>query len=158
MAKYIGSLKILFYIYLACLTVLTYYFIGATMEDLLGRLLSLRCCKYIPRHKNNLANEFRCFANYNLDAFMANKCCNWMIKSGHSYQVLLLLIIPKVIKASILFVYWNFNQTYRKTLFEMSHRDSNNFLQYIRYCEKKIFLNKVETIIIYDNEKQMYDC
>ena len=66
----------MFYICLACLTVLTYYFIGATMEDLLGRLLSLRCCKYIPRHKNNLANEFRCFANYNLDAFMANKCSN----------------------------------------------------------------------------------
>ena len=66
----------LFYICLACLTVLIYYFIGATMEDLLGRLLSLRCCKYIPRHKNNLANEFRCFANYNLDDFMANKCSN----------------------------------------------------------------------------------
>ena len=68
----------MFYICLACLTVLTYYFIGATMEDLLGRLLSLRCCKYIPQHKNNLANEFRCFANYNLDDFMANKCSNWI--------------------------------------------------------------------------------
>jgi hypothetical protein len=37
------------------------------MEDLSGRLLDLRMCKFEPLHKNNLANEFKCFANYPLD-------------------------------------------------------------------------------------------
>ena len=45
-------------------------FLGATMEDLIKRLLNLDCCKYMPKHNNNLANEFRCFANYDLDTYV----------------------------------------------------------------------------------------
>ena len=40
------------------------------MEELAGRLLSLKKQEFLPHHKNNLANEFRCFSNYNLDEFM----------------------------------------------------------------------------------------
>jgi hypothetical protein len=40
---------------------------GATMEELVGRLLSLKTCAFLPHHNKNLANEFRCYANYNLD-------------------------------------------------------------------------------------------
>ncbi len=40
------------------------------MEELAGRLLSLKVCEFVPRHRNNLANEFRCFANYDLDSFV----------------------------------------------------------------------------------------
>ncbi len=42
-------------------------FSGAVMEELAGRLLDVRKCKFEPKHKNNLANEFCCFANYDLD-------------------------------------------------------------------------------------------
>ena len=37
------------------------------MKELLGRLMNLHCCEFLPKHKNNLANEFRCYANYDLD-------------------------------------------------------------------------------------------
>ena len=37
------------------------------MEELAGRLLSARICRFEPRHSNNLANEFRCYANFDLD-------------------------------------------------------------------------------------------
>ena len=37
---------------------------GAIMEELLGRLLNVKRCQFEPRHKNNLANEFACFANF----------------------------------------------------------------------------------------------
>ena len=40
---------------------------GAVMEDLAGRLLGAQICRFEPRHSNNLANEFRCFANFDLD-------------------------------------------------------------------------------------------
>lgn len=42
---------------------------GAVMADLADRLLSLKLCKFEPKHENNLANEFRCYANFDLDAF-----------------------------------------------------------------------------------------
>ncbi len=45
---------------------------GAVMEGLAGRLLSLKECKFRPGHKNNLANEFRCFANYDLDSHITS--------------------------------------------------------------------------------------
>ena len=35
-----------------------------------GRLLGLKRCQFTPKHKNNLANPFLCFANYNLDQHM----------------------------------------------------------------------------------------
>merc|ERR1712080_758154 len=46
------------------------YCTGAVMKDILERLMNLHCCNYIPKHKNNLANEFRCFSNYELDKYM----------------------------------------------------------------------------------------
>ena len=42
---------------------------GAIMEDLAGRLLDLKKCKFTPEHKNNLANEFCCYANFDFDSY-----------------------------------------------------------------------------------------
>ncbi|KAL1139536.1 hypothetical protein AAG570_006519 [Ranatra chinensis] len=43
---------------------------GAVMEDLIRRLLDVRKSKFLPRHKNNLANEFLCYSNYEIDSFL----------------------------------------------------------------------------------------
>lgn len=40
------------------------------MSDLAQRLLDLRQSSFIPKHKNNLSNEFRCYSNFNLDEFL----------------------------------------------------------------------------------------
>ncbi|KAM4860153.1 EEF1A lysine methyltransferase 1 isoform 1-T2 [Thomomys bottae] len=37
---------------------------GATMEEQAARLLGVKMCKFIPKHTRNLANEFRCYVNY----------------------------------------------------------------------------------------------
>ncbi|XP_078078246.1 EEF1A lysine methyltransferase 1 isoform X3 [Mustelus asterias] len=37
---------------------------GAIMEDLAAKLLSVKMCKFLPEHNRNLANEFRCYINY----------------------------------------------------------------------------------------------
>ncbi|KAI5749376.1 hypothetical protein M8J76_006859 [Diaphorina citri] len=37
---------------------------GEIMQDLALRLLGVKKCKFIPRHKNNLANDFACFVNF----------------------------------------------------------------------------------------------
>ncbi|XP_040844293.1 EEF1A lysine methyltransferase 1 isoform X2 [Ochotona curzoniae] len=37
---------------------------GAVMEEEAARLLGVRMCKFIPQHTRNLANEFRCYVNY----------------------------------------------------------------------------------------------
>ncbi|PIO23205.1 Protein-lysine N-methyltransferase n6amt2 [Aquarana catesbeiana] len=37
---------------------------GAVMEDLVTKILGLKVCKFIPRHTRSLANEFRCYSNY----------------------------------------------------------------------------------------------
>lgn len=37
------------------------------MEELAGRVLQLKICSFQPKHKNNLANDFRCYTNYNFD-------------------------------------------------------------------------------------------
>lgn len=34
------------------------------MEALVCELLGAHVCQFIPRHTRNLANEFRCYANY----------------------------------------------------------------------------------------------
>lgn len=34
------------------------------MEDMASRLLNLSKCQFQPLHKNNLANEFLCYTNY----------------------------------------------------------------------------------------------
>ncbi|KAM4045652.1 EEF1A lysine methyltransferase 1 isoform 1-T3 [Anomaloglossus baeobatrachus] len=39
---------------------------GAVMDDLVAQILGLKMCKFIPKHNRSLANEFRCFANYEI--------------------------------------------------------------------------------------------
>jgi hypothetical protein len=41
-------------------------FLGAKMEDLARKLLNVRKCEFEPHHKSNLANEFYCYANYDI--------------------------------------------------------------------------------------------
>ena len=43
------------------------------MKELLERLMNLHCCDFLPKHKNNLANEFRCYANYDFDHGIAEE-------------------------------------------------------------------------------------
>lgn len=40
---------------------------GAIMKEYVEKLLNLKQCKFQPRHRKNLANEFSCYANFNLD-------------------------------------------------------------------------------------------
>lgn len=40
------------------------------MADLAKRLLDLKQSKFIPKHRNNLANEFWCFTNFNIDHYL----------------------------------------------------------------------------------------
>ena len=56
------ELTVLIYIH----TVL-FFAVGAIMEEMAKRLLNLEKCKFEPGHKNNLANDFKCYANYDLD-------------------------------------------------------------------------------------------
>lgn len=44
---------------------------GAIMSDLAKRLLDIDKCKFEPKHRNNLANEFWCFSNYDVDSLMS---------------------------------------------------------------------------------------
>lgn len=37
---------------------------GAVMEKLAKDLLEVKMCSFLPKHKRNLSNEFRCFVNY----------------------------------------------------------------------------------------------
>ncbi|XP_008822550.1 exportin-4 isoform X6 [Nannospalax galili] len=37
---------------------------GAIMEEQAAQLLGVKMCKFIPEHTRNLANEFRCYVNY----------------------------------------------------------------------------------------------
>ncbi|EDL36169.1 RIKEN cDNA 2510005D08, isoform CRA_b [Mus musculus] len=37
---------------------------GAIMEEQAAQLLGVKMCKFIPEHSRNLANEFRCYTNY----------------------------------------------------------------------------------------------
>ncbi|KAM9031231.1 EEF1A lysine methyltransferase 1 [Sarcophilus harrisii] len=37
---------------------------GAIMEKEAAELLGVKMCKFIPKHTRNLANEFRCYVNY----------------------------------------------------------------------------------------------
>jgi hypothetical protein len=41
------------------------------MSELATRLLSVReCTAFKPGHRNNLANEFKCYANYPMDEYV----------------------------------------------------------------------------------------
>ncbi|XP_063807700.1 EEF1A lysine methyltransferase 1 [Pseudophryne corroboree] len=37
---------------------------GAVMDALVTQLLGLKMCQFIPKHTRSLANEFRCYTNY----------------------------------------------------------------------------------------------
>ncbi|KAG5332612.1 EFMT1 methyltransferase, partial [Acromyrmex heyeri] len=43
---------------------------GAIMTELAERLLDVRKCDFLPGHKNNLANEFYCYSNFNFDTIL----------------------------------------------------------------------------------------
>lgn len=43
---------------------------GSIQRDLAAKYLSLKESAYKPQHKNNLANEFSSFANFDLDKFL----------------------------------------------------------------------------------------
>ncbi|CAG0883606.1 unnamed protein product [Darwinula stevensoni] len=44
---------------------------GVVMEETVSRFLHLHRSIFIPKHKNNLGNEFACFANYDIDSSMS---------------------------------------------------------------------------------------
>lgn len=37
---------------------------GAVMEEYAAKYLGVKMSKFIPKHTRNLANEFRCYVNY----------------------------------------------------------------------------------------------
>ena len=40
---------------------------GQLMKDLLGKCLNLKqCVNFEPKHERNLANEFKCYTNYEM--------------------------------------------------------------------------------------------
>nr|CAG4641063.1 EOG090X0ABW [Eulimnadia texana] len=40
---------------------------GAIMEELAAKLLQLKMCDFRPGHRNNLANDFRCYTNFDVN-------------------------------------------------------------------------------------------
>lgn len=34
------------------------------MENVARELLGVQMCSFLPKHRRNLSNEFRCFVNY----------------------------------------------------------------------------------------------
>ena len=40
------------------------------MQSMAKKLLNLDQCTYEPKHTKNLANEFRCYTNYDFDNFV----------------------------------------------------------------------------------------
>ncbi|XP_066583940.1 EEF1A lysine methyltransferase 1 [Prorops nasuta] len=40
---------------------------GAVMEDFIKRLMDVKKCDFQPSHRNNLANEFYCYSNFDFD-------------------------------------------------------------------------------------------
>ncbi|KAH9642270.1 hypothetical protein HF086_009634 [Spodoptera exigua] len=43
---------------------------GAIMKDKAKELLGLDVCEFQPHHRNNLANEFSCYANFDVDGIL----------------------------------------------------------------------------------------
>ncbi|XP_068619183.1 EEF1A lysine methyltransferase 1 [Battus philenor] len=43
---------------------------GAIMRETVENLLDLKICQFQPQHRNNLANEFSCYANFEFDNFV----------------------------------------------------------------------------------------
>uniref|UniRef100_A0A803JG80 EEF1A lysine methyltransferase 1 n=1 Tax=Xenopus tropicalis TaxID=8364 RepID=A0A803JG80_XENTR len=57
---------------------------GAIMEDLAAQILGLKICKFIPKHTRSLANEFRCYSNYELtldSRFLGGKNLQQILRS-----------------------------------------------------------------------------
>lgn len=44
---------------------------GTIMKEHVERLLGLKQCDFRPQHRNNLANEFSCYANFDLDGALS---------------------------------------------------------------------------------------
>lgn len=44
---------------------------GAIMDELARKLLGVKKCNFKPGHKNNLANEFWCYSNFDFDSFLS---------------------------------------------------------------------------------------
>ncbi|KAF8778302.1 EEF1A lysine methyltransferase 1 like protein [Argiope bruennichi] len=45
---------------------------GAIMEEAAKKLLNLQTCNFKPQHEKKLGNEFKCYANFNLDEIIAS--------------------------------------------------------------------------------------
>ncbi|GBN84892.1 EEF1A lysine methyltransferase 1 [Araneus ventricosus] len=45
---------------------------GAIMEEAVKKLLHLQTCNFKPQHEKKLGNEFKCFANFNVDEIIAS--------------------------------------------------------------------------------------
>lgn len=43
---------------------------GAVMQQRVEELLNLKLCTFQPHHRNNLANEFSCYSNFDLDRLL----------------------------------------------------------------------------------------
>ncbi|XP_053613448.1 EEF1A lysine methyltransferase 1 isoform X2 [Plodia interpunctella] len=43
---------------------------GTVMRENVEKLLALKICEFQPHHRNNLANEFSCYANFDLDGIL----------------------------------------------------------------------------------------
>lgn len=43
---------------------------GIIMAEMAERLLHVKESKFKPQHENNLANDFACFANFDLDRLL----------------------------------------------------------------------------------------
>ncbi|XP_017880144.1 EEF1A lysine methyltransferase 1 [Ceratina calcarata] len=43
---------------------------GSVMKELAERLLDLKTCRFLPKHQNNLANEFYCYSNFDFDRML----------------------------------------------------------------------------------------
>ena len=65
------------------------------MQSMAKKLLNLDQCAYQPKHTNNLANEFKCYANYNLDDNL------WHLGK-------ILFFGNKILYASIASPFWSF--------------------------------------------------
>lgn len=42
------------------------------MAEIAEKLLNVKKSSFEPRHKNNLANEFWCYANFDIDSLIQN--------------------------------------------------------------------------------------
>lgn len=53
---------------------------GSVMKENVDKLLNLKICEFQPKHRNNLANEFSCYANFDLDSVIRWPNNKWQCK------------------------------------------------------------------------------